>query len=89
MKYIFFIALLMGGLTAQAASVFKAEKDGNTVYIGGTVHLLSEKDYPLPSAYSTAYEASDELFFETDVSALANPQTQMHPAGRQLSHRCN
>ena len=54
----------------QASSVWLAEKNGNKVFLGGTVHMLSEKDYPLPTAYMTAYNQSDELFFETDVALV-------------------
>lgn len=61
---------------AYAASVFKVSKGEQTVYIGGTFHLLTEKDYPLPEAFETAYGLSDELYFETDIDVLDTPEFQ-------------
>ncbi|WOI38953.1 TraB/GumN family protein [Alteromonas sp. CI.11.F.A3] len=72
----FSLALLLTtcvvGLTTPAfsASVFKVSNGENTLYIGGTLHLLSESDYPLPNAYDTAYQHSETLVFETDLDAL-------------------
>ncbi|WP_341210187.1 TraB/GumN family protein [Alteromonas stellipolaris] len=72
----FSLALLLTscvvGLTTPAfsASVFKVSNGENTLYIGGTLHLLSESDYPLPDAYNTAYQQSETLVFETDLDAL-------------------
>lgn len=57
----------------QAASVWKVISGANTVYIGGTVHLLTPADYPLPSAYEQAYRASDKVVFETDINAINTP----------------
>ena len=72
----FSLALLLTscvvGLTTPAfsASVFKVSNGENTLYIGGTLHLLSESDYPLPTPYKMAYQQSQTLVFETDLDAL-------------------
>lgn len=66
---------VMVATVANAASVFKVSKGDDVVYIGGTFHLLTQQDYPLPEAYNKAYKASDELFFETDIAELSNPAT--------------
>lgn len=50
------------------APVWKVSKNGETVYLGGTVHVLSESDYPLPTAFEQAYEQSSVLVFEMDLS---------------------
>ncbi|GGF53277.1 TraB/GumN family protein [Alteromonas lipolytica] len=60
----------------QAASVWKVTKDSHTVYIGGTLHILSPQDFPLPDAYGLAYKAADTLFFETDIAGLNSPAFQ-------------
>lgn len=57
-----------------STSVWKVSKNGNSIYLGGTVHLLRTEDYPLPMAYEKAYSASDVLTFETDTKALSNPE---------------
>jgi uncharacterized protein YbaP (TraB family) len=56
----------------HAASVFKVTKGDNHLYIGGTLHLLSEDDYPLPKQYQSAYENSELIVFETDLTALTS-----------------
>lgn len=61
---------LLGTFSSQAASVWKVSKNDNTVYLGGTLHILSPDDYPLPEQYDRAYKASDLLVFETDLAAL-------------------
>ena len=62
--------LLLSAFSSQAASVWQVTKNGNTVYLGGTLHILSPDDYPLPEQYDKAYKASDLLVFETDLAAL-------------------
>lgn len=71
--------VLTSGVHA-ATSVWKAEKNGNTVYLGGTVHVLSKQDYPLPCEFDRAFEASDELFFEIDYAEAQAPQNAMKMA---------
>lgn len=60
--------------SCNAASVFKVSKEGNHLYIGGTLHLLSEDDYPLPVQYQSAYEKSQLIVFETDLAALSSEE---------------
>jgi uncharacterized protein YbaP (TraB family) len=61
---------------SYAAPVFKVENGENVMYLAGTMHLLNKSDYPLPSAFKQAYEASDTLVFETDVAAMNTPEVQ-------------
>jgi uncharacterized protein YbaP (TraB family) len=57
----------------------------NTVYLGGTVHLLRPTDYPLPEEYEQAYQASSEIYFETDISAMTDFSVQAQML-QQLSY---
>lgn len=59
---------------ALSASVWKVSDGENTMYLGGTLHILSPQDYPLPEEYKTAYGQSDALVFETDIAALTTPE---------------
>ena len=71
--------LLLLALPAHAQSpVWKVEKDANLMYIGGTMHLLTARDYPLPSAFETAYQRSGRLVFETDLAKMKSPQFQQY-----------
>ena len=58
-------------------SVWKAEKNGNIVYLGGTIHVLRAKDYPLPAAFEKAYKNAQAVTFETDIASLSAPSMQM------------
>ncbi|MFL2839872.1 MAG: TraB/GumN family protein [Pseudohongiellaceae bacterium] len=57
-------------------SVWRVSDGNNTVYLGGTVHLLRPSDYPLPEEYEQAYQASSELYFETDISSMSDLSVQ-------------
>ena len=55
------LCLFTATLALQAqSSVWKVSKGGNTLYIGGTSHLLRTSDYPLPAEFDLAYAAADE-----------------------------
>ncbi|ADE55155.1 TraB/GumN family protein [Coraliomargarita akajimensis] len=64
--------LLASGLLAQS-SVWKISKGSNTLYIGGTCHLLRTSDYPLPKEFDRAYEQAASLVFEINPGDLADP----------------
>ncbi|PID46750.1 MAG: TraB/GumN family protein [Proteobacteria bacterium] len=66
--------LMLAGAVAQAkSSVWKVEKDGQHIYLGGTVHVLSKDDYPLPREYERAYQQSKSVFFEVDFARMQDP----------------
>ena len=63
--------LLMPLLQAHAAApVWQIEKNGSQLYLAGSVHFLSDADYPLPEAFETAYRRSQVVVFETDIEAM-------------------
>jgi len=68
-----FVLLTVSQLTL-AASVWQVSKGDKSFYLAGTVHLLSESDFPLPQAFDTAFNASSHLIFETDLAKLTSPQ---------------
>ena len=75
--FIVTIIVITFGIPAHADSpVWKVSKDNHHLYIGGTIHLLSEKDYPLPSAFDEAYNNSAQLVLETDLQKFAQPEFQ-------------
>ena len=53
-----------------------SRNDSATVYVGGTVHILKQTLYPLPEQYQQAYDASQNLVFEVDLSRYAPAQVQ-------------
>jgi len=54
------------------SSVWKISRGGNTLYLGGSVHILRDDDYPLPAAFDRAFSQSAMLVIETDVERLAD-----------------
>ena len=81
LKHLCWLFLFIGGWV-QAASVWQVSKAGNSVYIGGTLHILSPDDFPLPNAYGTAYNQADKLVFETDIAGLNSPRFQQDSRAR-------
>ena len=78
MKQMLFLLILLpfGFFTTKAqSSVYKVTGNGNTVYIGGSIHFLREQDYPLPKAFDEAYYNAEILVFETDIKEVNNPAT--------------
>jgi uncharacterized protein YbaP (TraB family) len=61
-------------LGLQAASVWKVTNEQHSLYIGGTIHVLTPKDYPLAKEYDLAYKASDKVIFETDMQVASSPE---------------
>ncbi len=78
MKRIILIGFIWGMSLAACcgATVWKVSKNGAELYIGGTIHLLRTQDYPLPEVYDVAYNDSEVLVFETDISGMETPEAQ-------------
>jgi len=58
----------------HAVTMWKVAGAKNSVYLLGSIHLLREDDYPLPTALDTAYADADVLIMEIDMDDL-NPFT--------------
>jgi len=66
----------------RAASVWKVTGEpGNVLYLAGSIHALKSTDYPLPSAYNRAFDASDRLVCEVDPKALNESSKGLLKAG--------
>lgn len=79
--------------TKGPSSVWLVEKDGHKLYIGGTIHLLREEDYPLPDVFEQAYRDSVKLVFELPPDSegdgeivLRMRQMGSFPEGDELSN---
>lgn len=71
------ITLLVISASAHAKSpVWKVSKGNDYLYLGGTIHVLSKKDYPLPQGFDKAYSVADDVVLETDEAALSAPELQ-------------
>jgi uncharacterized protein YbaP (TraB family) len=74
------LSAFMVGIFALSASavtcVWKVEKDGKSLYIGGTCHCLAARDYPLPVEFGQAYSNSAAMVFECNLDELNSEVTQ-------------
>jgi len=89
-----FSMLILGVVnTAHAASsVWKVSNGETSLYLGGTVHVLTADDYPLSAEFDQAYALADTLVLETDMAKLESPQFQQfmlsqlsYPAGQNIT----
>ena len=72
----FVLALTFASMSFAKSPVFKVSKGDDHIYIGGTIHLLSESDYPLPTGFTTAFDAAEHVYFETDTSQMSSAEVQ-------------
>jgi len=71
------LLLLAGVHSAHAdAPVWKVVKGDRQLFIGGTLHLLAESDYPLPAEFENAYRQSAIVVFEADLQKMQTPEFQ-------------
>lgn len=63
---------------ANISPVYKITKDGNVMFLAGSVHVLRDNDFPLPEAFDYAFSASDILVIETDIDQMEDPEIQQH-----------
>lgn len=85
------LAANLGSLAFAGTSVWKVEKNGSHIFLGGTVHLLTPNDYPLPKAFDIAYQQADKLVFEANIADLETEEFQIammqmlsYPDGQNL-----
>lgn len=83
-----------GKTAVQMAPIWKLSDEDSTVYLAGSVHLLREKDMPIPEAFDRIYEKCDELVFEIDLAEMMDPATAVKiraagslPEGETLADR--
>src|SRR5580765_8303947 len=64
--------------TAQAKTfAWKATGKGGTIYLMGSIHVMSESFYPLNPALEAAFKDSDLLVEEVDLAEMLDPMAQM------------
>ena len=54
--------------------LWKLQSQKNTLYILGSIHVLRQKDYPLPPVMQEAFNDAEHLVFEVDLATINNPQ---------------
>src|SRR5436190_15669496 len=71
-------ALLATAQAAQAKTFsWKATGKGGTIYLMGSIHVMSESFYPLDPALEAAFKDADLLVEEVDLAEMLDPMAQM------------
>ncbi len=55
--------------------------NGGTIYLGGSIHGLDSTDYPLPSAYNRAFDATSALVIEDDPNVSRREADKFFKSG--------
>ena len=72
------LALIATAQAAQAKTfAWKATGKGGTIYLMGSIHMMSESFYPLNPALEAAFKDSDLLVEEVDMAEMLDPMAQM------------
>lgn len=84
-------APVKAGKKARPVCIWKVKGEKTEHYLVGSVHLLTENEYPLPAIYDDVYEKAKQLVFEVPMSELTNlesvakmMQVAMYEEGKSL-----
>jgi uncharacterized protein len=72
------LALLAPLRAADHNFLWKAAGRGGVVYLAGSVHMLSQKYYPLDEALESSFKEADLLVEEVDLGEMLAPESQLH-----------
>ena len=74
------VLAVLATVQAAAAKTFawKATGRGGTIYLMGSIHVMSESFYPLNPALEAAFKDSDLLVEEVDLAEMLDPMAQMN-----------
>ena len=81
-------------LVESKATLWKVKGDHNTMYLLGSVHVLSKHAYPLKPALERAFDDSNQVVFEIDLTQFTPrsfrqefKRTALYPSGQSLSKK--
>ncbi|WP_163132649.1 TraB/GumN family protein [Agarivorans sp. Alg241-V36] len=78
------LLLFSSSQIAAEPSLWLASKDQQQIYLFGSIHLGSDELYPLPKPFIDAFEHSERLVIEMDVSAISSSDQQLLQRASQL-----
>jgi len=81
-------------LVESKATLWKVKGDHNTIYLLGSVHVLSKHAYPLKPALERAFDDANQVVFEIDLTRFTPEsfrqefkRTALYPSGQSLSKK--
>ncbi|GAA0350414.1 TraB/GumN family protein [Bowmanella denitrificans] len=94
MKHWLLLLCCLSSLCQADGAVWRVSKAGSQLYLGGTLHLLSKTDYPLPDGFDQAYQNAAKVVLETDIRLMQEPAFMQQimalmtlPAGQSLADK--
>lgn len=69
------LLLMLSSLSNAKSSVWKITDGNNVLFLGGTIHLLTKQDYPLPAEFEVAYQQAKLLVFEVEPDIVNSQGT--------------
>ncbi len=91
-RLIIVVVLLCSTSVFAETSLYEIVKGDQKIYLGGTIHVLRNSDYPLPAEFEQAYGKSQILVLETDPKKSNSPefgqqfaQAFMYSGGKNLA----
>lgn len=70
------ILLMLSSFSHAKSSVWKITDGDNVLFLGGTIHLLTKQDYPLPAEFEFAYQQATLLVFEVEPDVVNSQATE-------------
>lgn len=80
-RLVVLVILLFTSCVFADTSLYEISKGDQKIYLGGTIHVLRDSDYPLPAEFEQAYEKAQILVLETDPKKSNSPEF-----GQQFAH---
>jgi uncharacterized protein YbaP (TraB family) len=68
----------------QGSSVWQISKGGGSLFLGGSIHILRGKDFPLPKAFDRAFKQSAMLVLEADIEQMADENVVQYLLAQML-----
>jgi len=66
------------------SAVWKISKGSNTLFLGGSIHILRQEDFPLPKEFDLAFAQSAILVLEADIEQMSNPNIVQYLTSQML-----
>ncbi len=76
MRWLILSLVFLTSVGQAKTSLWQVSNGTHSLYIGGTIHMLSANDFPLPREFDQAYRSADVLVLETDLFQLSQPKFQ-------------
>jgi uncharacterized protein YbaP (TraB family) len=83
-----------GQLGESRATLWKVQGDHNSVYLLGSIHVLSKQAYPLKPVLERAFDDANQVAFEIDLTRFTRKsfkeefsRTAYYPPGQSLSKK--